>query len=351
MACYNNECCAYDSLGNPTMYRCHNLEWTKVRKLARFDANTFEYNAEGIRFKKNNNVYTLDGDRILKETDGTNTTTYYYANVNAPIGFNYNGTDYYFCKNIQGDVIAIYDADGDIVAKYVYDAWGNHKIYDANNNEVTSTTHIGYINPIRYRGYYFDVETGLYYLQTRYYDPETGRFLNSDAIEYLAPEQLGGLNLYAYCNNNPVIFIDHQGTKTNSIGFSFSFGGLGSGYSISIFLSMDSNGMCAFQWSYSVPKDENTRNTELGVNVGACWFWQQTNLDSVEDLVEESKAAGIAGGPIGVDIITNQENEVIGNQVAIGVGISATAHVNETYTTTIGNPFQSLFSWIKGWFS
>ena len=100
---------------------------------------------------------------------------------------------------------------GVAVAKYVYDAWGNHKIYDANNNEVTSTTHIGYINPIRYRGYYFDVETGLYYLQARYYDPETGRFLNSDAIEYLAPEQLGGLNLYAYCNNNPVMDADPTG--------------------------------------------------------------------------------------------------------------------------------------------
>jgi RHS repeat-associated protein len=211
MACYNNECCAYDSLGNPYMYRCHDLEWAKVRKLARFDANTFEYNASGIRFKKNNTVYTLVGDRILKETDGTKTLTYYYANGNAPIGFNYNGTDYYFRKNIQGDVVGIYNASGYIVARYVYDAWGNHKIYDANNNEVTSANHIGYINPIRYRGYYFDVETNLYYLQTRYYDPETGRFLNSDAIEYLAPEQLGGLNLYAYCGNNPVMLYDPMG--------------------------------------------------------------------------------------------------------------------------------------------
>ena len=222
MACYNNECCAYDSLGNPYMYRCHDLSWTKVRKLASFDNIQFKYNASGIRYQKYNEItekttnYTLDGDRILKETDGTNTITYYYANGNAPIGFNYNGTDYYFCKNIQGDVVGIYNASGHIVVKYVYDAWGNHKIYDANNNEVTSTSHIGYINPIRYRGYYFDVETGLYYLGARYYDPETGRFLNSDAIEYLAPEQLGGLNLYAYCGNNPVIAMDPTGSSWNS---------------------------------------------------------------------------------------------------------------------------------------
>ena len=204
------------------MYRCHSLEWTKARKLARFGANTFEYNASGIRIKKNDTVYTLAGTKILKETTGSNTITYYYGTGIAPIGFNYNGTDYYFRKNIQGDVVAIYDTDGDVVAKYVYDAWGNHKIYDANNNEVTSTSHIGYINPIRYRGYYFDVETNLYYLQTRYYDPETGRFLNSDAIEYLAPEQLGGLNLYAYCNNNPVVFSDYFGNAIDvalDIGF------------------------------------------------------------------------------------------------------------------------------------
>ena len=213
LAKFNNECCIYDVLGNPTMYRCHSLEWTKARKLARFGANTFEYNASGIRIKKNDTVYTLAGTKILKETTGSNTITYYYGTGIAPVGFNYNGTDYYFRKNIQGDVVAIYDTEGDIVANYVYDAWGNHKIYDANNNEVTSTTHVGFINPIRYRGYYFDVETNLYYLQTRYYDPETGRFLNSDAIEYLAPEQLGGLNLYAYCNNNPVMFCDRNGNE------------------------------------------------------------------------------------------------------------------------------------------
>ena len=76
---------------------------------------------------------------------------------------------------------------------------------DASGNEVTSSTHIGYINPIRYRAYYFDVETGLYYLETRYYDPQAGRFISSDNVDYLMPEQVMGLNLYAYCNSNPVM--------------------------------------------------------------------------------------------------------------------------------------------------
>ena len=82
---------------------------------------------------------------------------------------------------------------------------------DTSGNEVTSSTHIGCINPIRYRGYYYDTETGLYYLETRYYDPQVGRFISSDNVDYLMPEQVMGLNLYAYCNNNPVMNVDPTG--------------------------------------------------------------------------------------------------------------------------------------------
>ena len=82
---------------------------------------------------------------------------------------------------------------------------------DADGNEITDSYHIGRLNPYRYRGYYFDEETGLYYLQSRYYDPETGRFLNADTVEYLDPETINGLNLYAYCGNNPVMYSDPSG--------------------------------------------------------------------------------------------------------------------------------------------
>ena len=127
------------------------------------------------------------------------------------IGFRYGNIDYYYRKNIQGDVTSIFTSSGAKVASYVYDAWGNHKIYDANGNEVTSTSHIGYINPIRYRGYYFDVETGLYYVSSRYYDPEIGRFINADTIEYLESESINGVNLYTYCENDPVNKYDPSG--------------------------------------------------------------------------------------------------------------------------------------------
>ena len=98
------------------------------------------------------------------------------------------------------------------MVEYYYDAWGNHKVVDENGDEITSSTHIGNLNPFRYRGYYYDTETGLYFLQTRYYDPEVGRFLNRDSVQYADPETINGLNLYAYCLNNPVEYVDPTGS-------------------------------------------------------------------------------------------------------------------------------------------
>ena len=98
-----------------------------------------------------------------------------------------------------------------MVVQYWYDAWGNHKVVSANGTTITSSAHIGNVNPFRYRGYYYDTETGLYFLQTRYYDPEVGRFLNRDSVSYAAPEKIDGLNLYAYCLNNPVEYVDPTG--------------------------------------------------------------------------------------------------------------------------------------------
>ena len=98
------------------------------------------------------------------------------------------------------------------MVEYYYDAWGNHKVVDADGDEITDQNNIGNLNPFRYRGYYYDTETGLYFLQTRYYDPEVGRFLNRDSVEYADPETINGLNLYAYCLNNPVGYADPTGS-------------------------------------------------------------------------------------------------------------------------------------------
>ena len=107
----------------------------------------------------------------------------------------------------NGNIIGLIDNNGNVVVEYKYDAWGDHVIVlsDSSNENLAKA------NPFRYRGYYYDEETGLYYLKSRYYDPETGRFLNADDISYLDPETINGLNLYAYCGNNPVMRVDANG--------------------------------------------------------------------------------------------------------------------------------------------
>ena len=129
-----------------------------------------------------------------------------YDNNGSYIGFTYNGVEYYYVYNLQGDVEAITDAEGTIVAKYEYDEWG-YVEYELNYN---GAVNISEINPIRYRGYYYDSERGLYYLNSRYYDPFMCRFINADG--YVSTGQgVTGYNMFAYCGNNPVNRKDPSG--------------------------------------------------------------------------------------------------------------------------------------------
>lgn len=146
-------------------------------------------------------------------------------------------------KNLQGDIIAVSDTSGNIVAKYTYDYWGKLiSIKDANDvNRTADTTFIGYINPIRYRGYYYDSETGLYYLNSRYYDPEVGRFISAD-------ETLdGGYNLFEYCYNNPVKYRDKTGENPGDL-----------------FNTMDE---AAIDWAYFYHPQAMAAEKEYGSNI------------------------------------------------------------------------------------
>ena len=195
------------------------LQWERGRQLKAFGGITFTYDAGGVRQSKTANgvttSYFTEGNRIHREERSDGKTLLYaydYAyDASGLASITYNGTLYFVQKNFLGDIVALVDKNGNVVAKYVYDAWGNGKVCNASGTENTSSSFIGNINPFRYRGYYYDVETGLYYLQTRYYEPRAGRFLNADSVDYIAPDLIGGLNLYAYCNNNPVMYSDPEG--------------------------------------------------------------------------------------------------------------------------------------------
>jgi RHS repeat-associated protein len=120
-------------------------------------------------------------------------------------GFNYNGTNYYYIRNGQNDIIGILDSTGTQVVSYQYDTWG--KLLGISGSQASG---VGTLNPFRYRGYYYDTETGLFYVASRYYDPSTGRFLNADSVAGSVGDLLGA-NVFAYCRNNPVMMIDPSG--------------------------------------------------------------------------------------------------------------------------------------------
>ena len=167
--------------------------------------------SDGLRTKKTVNgtttEYTYASGLLVSQSDPTTTLNFTYSADGIPRAVTYEGTQYYYFYNLQGDVVAIYDSQGSTQVKYTYDTWG--KLISVTG---TMASTLGAKNPFRYRGYVYDTETGYYYLTTRYYDPETGRFLNADG--YISTgEPLTGYNMFAYCYNNPVMYEDSGGSR------------------------------------------------------------------------------------------------------------------------------------------
>ena len=253
---YDGESIVYDASGNPTTYRGATLGFEAGRRLKSYkkagDANAYEFTFDyrGVRNSKKTKdadghdktwsfYYDEDGklwgetksEKVLQGNFGiklwTNQITkigYFHLNSGLA-GFTLSRqtgiadavkADYIYRKNALGDIDGIFDADMNLIGEYVYDAWGNCTIEaaGADNIEIMET------NPFRYRGYYWDKELNLYYLQTRYYDPQTGRFINADNIGYGLTqfELLNGLNLYSYCLNNPIGYTDESGSSLILIG-------------------------------------------------------------------------------------------------------------------------------------
>ncbi len=171
----------------------------------------YEYDINGMRSKRTNGnvthryIYNCSQLSCL-QISNAGTMYFTYDDRGRPFTVNFNGVTYSYVLNLQGDVVAITDATGKSVVDYSYDAWGKTS---GRQNSAEGLALLRY-NPLRYRGYVYDTETGLYYLQSRYYNPEIGRFINADAFASTGQGALGN-NMYAYCLNNPVMGYDPLG--------------------------------------------------------------------------------------------------------------------------------------------
>ena len=241
LTAYGDTPITYDAIGNPLTYRGYTLTWQNGRQLASMKFRTinigFTYDVDGLRTSKTipnvglEHKYYYVGNRLQYETlGGSSALWYFYDADGTPSGIRYkNGdsiNDYYFVCNWRGDVIQIYNASGTLVGSYTYDAWGRvtENATSADTENITET------NPIRYRGYYYDTETRLYYLKSRYYDPAVKRFVNSDDTDVLNVQcDLYDKNLYSYCDNNPTMCKDSDGNIWISVAI-----GVGSQYAADV---------------------------------------------------------------------------------------------------------------------
>ena len=237
---YNGQSITYDEIGNPLTYRDGmSMTWKNGRQLATFTNGdtsiSYGYDSDSVRTTKTVNgvkyTYAYLNGQLLYETRGDAKFYYSYDANGILYNVRYTLTDggteysYYYTHNSRGDIVGIYNGAGELKAHYEYDAWGNViSITDNNGNAITNPNHIGNLNPFRYRGYYQDTETGLYYLMSRYYDPITHRFINADGY-FQSGTSILEANTFAYCGNNPTSFSDSTGTFfLESVVFGFGAG-------------------------------------------------------------------------------------------------------------------------------
>ena len=224
LTAYNGEEITYDGIGNPLSYRGWTMSWQGGRQLASMtkgsDTLSFAYNESGLRTSKTVNgvthSYVWQSSKLAADITDAYALYFHYDSSGEVIGFTRtaNGTDteYFYVKNLQGDILKVISATGTEAAAYSYDAWGKL---------LTSAGDLADVNPLRYRGYFYDTETGLYYLKSRYYDPEVSRFINPDAF-VSSGTSVASYNMMVYCDNNPINRIDPAGMFWREIGDFFS---------------------------------------------------------------------------------------------------------------------------------
>ena len=216
----------YDIAGRPKKYRNNNVEWNGSQ-MTKYGRNTYEYDGNNYRVFKQTptekTYYSYDGSGNLRfERRGRTEINYIYdaggiqgMKVTVPTddpSTYYASNEFYYVKDSLGNIRVILDKSGNIMVEYNYDAWGNFVAEKVRKACIGSVTvDLAELNAFTYRGYYYDKESGLYYLINRYYDPVTGRFISPDDVGYLDFESFFGTNRYAYCLDDPVNYIDPEG--------------------------------------------------------------------------------------------------------------------------------------------
>ena len=213
---YDGRTITYDEIGNPLSDGEWTYSWKNGRQLESMSQTyasgttttwTYTYDANGMRTKRTcSNGYTYEyiynGSQLAAMIVNSSVYRFTYDASGVPLTMACGNETYYYVTNLQGDVTGIKNSDGVQVTTYTYDAWG--KMYASSTNAIIM------YNPLTYRGYVYDRETGLYYLQSRYYNPEWSRFINADGLVSTG-QGLLSYNMYSYCGNNPVMGYDPTG--------------------------------------------------------------------------------------------------------------------------------------------
>lgn len=285
---YNGKAITYDNAGNPLTYDGQTYTWNgkQLKQIAMADGTktVFDYDANGLRTKKsqydtsNKLQYVVEyvwsdgkivsqfitlimrgtiGNQYVEMPIGPIPSKVIYDDNNVPQGFTCGEATFGFVRNLQGDVIAMTDMNGNIMMEFSYDAWGNmsyHLSEDITEEEAMVFTALC---PLTYRGYNYDFSTGLYYLQSRYYNPEWGRFLNCDdtAILLATQGETHNANMFAYCANNPVNRVDYEGYDSEELRYN-------------LYLLTCAVVVCAFENSIAVVTDfEYTKSHKGGLQI------------------------------------------------------------------------------------
>ena len=352
---YNGETITYDEIGNPLSYRDGmEMTWLNGRKLTTLqsgnDSISYKYDSNGVITSKTVNgveyTYEYLNGHLMHETRGEKVFDYCYdANgqlyaVSYKANSSTDAVTYYYAHNWRGDITSIYDGDGNMVAKYEYDAWGNVlTVTNSNNSEITDPNHIANLNPFRYRSYYYDSESGFYYLMSRYYDPVTHRFLNADGY-FQSGDGILDTNMNAYCRNNPLNNIDKYGTLVTTIGLNV-FGCFGVPACFSIYMAVDDYGNYGFYYSYCDYQESG------GVGIMSISATTSLNIiwdaETIDDLDKSYQYWGGSFGEvfsIGADAILLEEYETLSG-LSFSFGIGAGIDWVHGYTTTNQTIFKS----------